>query len=213
MPFTITDRTIALAAIFQAARLVQQVANTGNVDQQEFETSIQSLFRIDIDKAKDAFNGVHTLSAGLETLMEQLGGRAESAKGAQPKDLNITKYVAGILVLERRLIKNPAMLQTLSEGVERAQAQAEHFSLTHENVIAGLGHVYSQTISTLKPRIMVQGEHLHISNEANANSIRALLLAAIRATVLWRQCGGTRWQLFFQRRAILDEAQRLLADS
>lgn len=210
MPYTITDRTIALAAIFQAARLVQQLANTGNLDQQQLEACLQSIFRIDVDKAKDAFGSVKDLSMGLQTMIEQLGGRTEPGIDNQPKDIMITKYAISILVLERRLMKDPEMLQTLSKGIERAQAQVEHFSLSHENVIASLGHLYSQTISTLKPRIMVQGEHLHIANEANANSIRALLLAAIRAAVLWRQCGGTRWQLFLQRRAILDEARRLL---
>lgn len=210
MPYTLTDRTIALAAIFQAARLVQQLANTGNLDEQMRDTCLQAIFRIDVGKAEDAFDGINKLTSGLQSLIEQLGGRSEPGINNQPKDLMITKYVAGILMLERRLMKNPEMLQTLSSGIERAQSQVEHFSLTHENVMASLGHLYSQTISTLKPRIMVQGEHLHISNEANANGIRALLLSAIRAAVLWRQCGGTRWQLFFQRRAILDEARRLL---
>lgn len=210
MPYTLTDRTIALAAVFQAARLVQQLANTGNINQQELATCLQSIFRIDVEKAVDAFGDVADLATGLQTLVEQLGGRAASGVDNQPKDLMITKYVAGILVLERRLMKNPEMLEKLSKGIERAQSQVEHFSLTHENVIAGLGDLYSQTISTLKPRIMVQGEHLHLSNENNANTIRALLLAAIRAAVLWRQCGGTRWQLFFQRRVVVDEARHLL---
>ena len=114
------------------------------------------------------------------------------------------------MVLERRLIKNPQMLETISSGIERASNQVEHFSLLHDNVIASLAHIYSQTISTIKPRIMVQGEHVYISNPNLANRIRAVLLSAIRSAVLWRQCGGTRWQLLLQRRAIVEEATRLL---
>jgi high frequency lysogenization protein len=209
MPFTHTDRTIALAAVFQAARLVQQIATSGNVDQQGLETALRSVLRIDVEHAEDAFNGIHNLRSGLETLIEQLGGRVEKNWGGQSKDLNITKYVAAILMLERRLMKNPDMLQTIRDGISRARAQAEHFSLTHDNVIASLAHLYTQTISTLKPRIMVQGEHVYLANDTNANRIRASLLAAIRAAVLWRQCGGNRWQLFFKRAAIVQEAQRL----
>ena len=108
-------------------------------------------------------------------------------------------------------MKNPEMLNTIGSGIERAQGQVEHFGITHENVIASLAHTYTQTISTLKPRIMVQGEHVYIANDHNANTIRTLLLGAIRAAVLWRHCGGTRWQLFFQRQKIVDEAKRLLA--
>lgn len=211
MSHNVTDRTIALAAMFQATRLVAQIANTGNADEQALSTCLQSLLRIDAASTEAVYDDVANLRIGLQTLIEQLGGNAEPSQDGQPKDLFITKYVAGVMVLERRLMKDAEMLQTISSGIERVQNQVEHFSLTHENVIAGLAHLYSQTISTMKPRIMVHGEHVYIGNTTNANKIRALLLAAIRAAVLWRQCGGSRWQLFFQRRAVLDEARRLLA--
>lgn len=208
MTYTITDRTIALAGIFQAAQLVQQIATTGNTDERALETCIQSLFHINVDNAADAYEGSKKLTIGFRTLIEQLGGQTED--DGQKRDLYISKYTAGIMVLERRLKKNPDMLETISSGIDRASNQAEHFSLLHDNVIANLAHIYSQTISTIKPRIMVQGEHVYISNTNLANRIRAALLSAIRSAVLWRQCGGTRWQLLLQRRAIVEEAKRLL---
>jgi len=209
MSHSITDRTIALAAIFQAAHLVQQLANTGTIDEQDLETCIHSLFHIDVDNAGDAYGGHSKLHTGLNTLIEQLGGKSALSVGNQPKNLYITKYSACIVMLERRLVKNPDMLKTISDGIERASSQMEHFSILHDNVIASLAHIYSQTISNLKPRIMVHGEHIYISNPNHANRIRALLLSAIRAAVLWRQCGGTRWQLLLQRRSIMEEAKRL----
>jgi high frequency lysogenization protein len=57
---------------------------------------------------------------------------------------------------------------------------------------------------------MVQGEPTYLADKARANQIRALLLAGIRAAVLWRQLGGRRWQLFISRRKILETAQQLL---
>jgi high frequency lysogenization protein len=209
MTYTDTDRNLALAGIFQAVRLVRDVATTGNCDRQDFETCIQSLFRIDVEQTEDVYGGSAKLATGFRTLMEQLAGHSHGGHNWQPKDVNITKYAMGVLVLERQLRKNPTMLQTIADGIQQAASQAEHFSVTHENVIANLAHLYTQTISTLRPRIMVSGEHAHIANPKNANSIRALLLAAIRAAVLWRQCGGTRWQLLFKRRAVVDEANRL----
>lgn len=210
MTYTITDRTIALAGIFQAAQLVQQIANAGNADEQDMTSCINSLFQVDVDSAADAFGGAEKLQTGLRTLMEQLGGRHGENGSAQTKDLYITKYVAAVMVLEKRLKADSDKLGTIADGIERARTQIEHFSLLHDNVIASLANLYSQTISHLKPRIMVQGEHVYISNPNNANRIRALLLSAIRAAVLWRQCGGTRWQLLFQRRAVIEEAKRLL---
>jgi len=211
MKYTDTDRTIALAGIFQATQLVHQLAYTGKADSDDFETCINSLFVTDADTTVATFGDITRLRSGLQALIEQLGGSGEaSTQTPQSRQLDATKYAIGIMVLERKLSKNPDMLKTVFEGIERARSQAEHFSITHENVIASLAHTYSQTISTLLPKIMVNGEHTHLANPTTADRIRALLLAAIRAAVLWRQCQGNRWQLFFKRKKILDEAQRLL---
>ncbi len=211
MKYTDTDRTIALAGIFQATQLVHQLAYTGKADGDDFETCINSLFVTDADTAVETFGDITRLRSGLQALIEQLGGSDEAATPPQKnRQLDATKYAIGIMVLERKLSKNPDMLKTVFDGIERARSQAEHFSITHENVIASLAHTYSQTISTLLPKIMVNGEHTHLANPSTADRIRALLLAAIRAAVLWRQCQGNRWQLFFKRKKILDEARRLL---
>ena len=211
MKYTDTDRTIALAGIFQATQLVHQLAYTGKADGDDFETCINSLFVTDADTAVETFGDITRLRSGLQALIEQLGGSDEAATPPQKnRQLDATKYAIGIMVLERKLSKNPDMLKTVFDGIERARSQAEHFSTTHENVIASLAHTYSQTISTLLPKIMVNGEHTHLANPSTADRIRALLLAAIRAAVLWRQCQGNRWQLFFKRKKILGEARRLL---
>ncbi len=42
---------------------------------------------------------------------------------------------------------------------------------------------------------------------------RALLLAGIRSAFLWRQLGGRRWRLLFQRRRLLQTSQQLSRDS
>ena len=60
---------------------------------------------------------------------------------------------------------------------------------------------------------MVNGSQVHLNNPENANRIRALLLAGIRAAILWRQSGGSRWKLLVQRNALLREARSLLAQA
>jgi high frequency lysogenization protein len=101
------------------------------------------------------------------------------------------------------------MLAQISDGIERARQQAAVFTTTHENVIANLAGLYSDTISTLKPRILVNGDPTWLNDTQNVQKIRALLLAAIRSAVLWRQSGGTRLQLLFSRKKYLAEFQRL----
>ena len=41
--------------------------------------------------------------------------------------------------------------------------------------------------------------------------IRAVLLAALRSAVLWRQLGGSLWDLALRRRQLADAADALLA--
>ncbi|KPJ96327.1 MAG: hypothetical protein AMJ53_01035 [Gammaproteobacteria bacterium SG8_11] len=212
MSYTYRDKTIALAGIFQAARLVQQIARTGMVDQEVFAASIKSIFKIDAPTPEDVYGGIHNVLSGCKTVLNQLG-----AGGASPaqkkKDIEVTKYAISVMVLERKLVKEPELLKKITEGIERAQGQAEHFSTTHDNVIASLANVYSETISTLRPRIMVNGEHNHLSNPDNANKIRALLLAAMRSAVLWDQCGGSRWQIMFKRKIFVDEADKIVKEN
>jgi high frequency lysogenization protein len=45
----------------------------------------------------------------------------------------------------------------------------------------------------------VTGNPTYLQNTATADKVRALLLAGIRAAILWRQVGGQRWHLLFKR--------------
>ena len=211
MNYTIRDRTIAIAAAYQAVRLVQQIANKGIYNEHDFETCIRSIFSIDIDTAENAYGGNNNLTTGFRTLLEQIGGDLDDS--TVQKDMYITKYIIGAMVLEKQLRRNSEMLNTISSGIKQAKEQSLHFSITHENIIASLADLYTRTISNLKPRIIIHGEQVYLSNPKQANRIRALLLSAIRAIFLWRQCGGTRWQLIFQRRATIDTATMLLKES
>lgn len=205
MSRTPADATLALAGVFQAAALVKQVACEGRVDEADFETCIRSIFEVNPETTEAVYGGRFRVARGLRLLSEQLG------EGDKRHNLDVTRYVIAILYLERKLAKRRDLLKTLAEGIERVREQAAHFSFSHENVIAALADLYVNTISTLTPRIIVQGEHGHLSNPANAARVRALLLAAIRSAVLWRQCGGSRWQLIFQRRKLYQTARQLLA--
>ena len=82
--------------------------------------------------------------------------------------------------------------------------------MLHPNLLAHFADLYSEEISQLSPRIMVRGVAQHLQNPDNQHRVRALLLAAIRSARLWRQTGGTRWQILFGRQRLLLEARRYL---
>jgi len=199
-----TDRTIALAGVFQAAAMVREVSHHGTVSPHDLETSINSLLVEDPPDTESVFGNLIQIRRGLEILIEQLGTESVG------RDIEIARYVVSILHLERKLSRQPALMEKIFTGLEEVKAQLAHFPITHENVLARLGQLYSDTISTLSPRIMVTGEPLHLNNEANANKIRAILLAGFRAAVLFRQVGGRRWHILFQRGRYVATAEYLL---
>ena len=204
MTKSLRDRTIALAGVYQAAYLVHQIATRGMTDSAALEASINSVFKLDAPSTEAVFGDAGGVITGLSTLKRQL-----SEKHADT--LQITQYVVTLLHLERKLARQPAMLERIATGIRQAQQQSEHFSVTHENVLANLAETYKNTISTLTPRVLVQGEHGYLNNPDNANKVRAILLAGIRAAVLWAQCGGSRWHVLFKRSALLVETEKLLA--
>jgi high frequency lysogenization protein len=201
---TTTNQAIALAGISQACLLVQQLANTGTADNKAIETCINSVLRIDSDNVISIYGDLEHIKPGLEQLQKQLTARTT----ADPEQ---GRYAASLVFLEIQLSKKPEMLDKIRIGVEKAQAQSEVYDALHENVLANLGDLYHTTISTLQPRIIVNGKEEYLGQPDIVNKIRALLLAGIRSTLLWRQCGGARWKFIFFRKKLQDEIKFLLA--
>mgnify|MGYP000214465338 FL=1 len=104
------------------------------------------------------------------------------------------------------------MQSRVHQKLNTAQLQSEHFGVVHQNVLANIADIYHTTVSTLGPRIMVNGEHSYLSSTENINKVRSLLLAAIRSAMLWKQCGGQRWRFLFFRRKMLLEVEFLLSE-
>lgn len=206
MQHTKREQTIALAGIFQAASLVDQIANKGMANSAVIESSLESLFRFDANTVDDVFGNLAGVSTGLRVLNKQIGSFKNDSS------LDITKYVISLIALEKKLSNNPEMLEKVTTGLNEVQDSLDFFSLMHDNVFAKLGDLYQNTVSTLQPKIVVQGERVHLSNNSNANKVRAILLAGIRAAVLWRQCGGSRWHILFGRKKYLDQCQHLLSE-
>ena len=198
------DQTLALAGIYQAASLVKQVANTGSANSAHIESSIETLFRFDADNVEHVYGSVAGVSHGVKVLKLHIDDKNN-------RDIDITKYVISLIMLEKKLLRNTVMLEEIDKRLKAIESQFEFFSLNHENTFAKLGQLYKDTISTLGPKIIVSGEQPFLSNERNANKVRALLLAGIRSAVLWNQCGGSRWQFLFGRKPYLRECEAILA--
>jgi len=197
-------RVIALAGLFQALALVRALATRGSGDTLSMRQSIASVFRIDADSPVDVYGGIGNLRLGLETLVAQLG---ESGK----RDLILTRMMLQVLRLERSLARRTDVLRALRSGIDGMHALAEQAETGQVDVSARLADLYVQTLSRLAPRILVEGNPTYLQQSAQVDQIRALLLAAVRAAVLWRQLGGTQMRLLFRRRQYAMMARGLLA--
>ena len=199
------SRVIALAGVLQACRLVNDLATRGNADTACMQASLGSVFRIDADSAADVFGGVAEVRLGLETLLAQFEG--------DQRDLALTRLVLGVLRLERRLARRPRVLRELRGGIDSIQRQVDQFGIAHATVPGRLAELYVETLSRLRPRVIVHGDPTHLSNTQLIEQIRALLLAAVRAAVLWRQVGGSQLRLLLRRRQYAMLARGLLTRS
>lgn len=196
------ERVLALAGLFQAAALTQQLANDGRCDEAAMESSVASVFRIDAPSVASVYGNVSGVRLGLRSLILQLD------EGS--RDMAVTRMVVTVMRLERSLAHQPELLARLQEGIVAAQRQVAHFGQDSPQVTRRLAELYASTLSTLKPRVMVTGNSQQLQQPNVVEKVRANLLAAVRSAVLWRQVGGRQWQLLLYRRQCSMLARGLL---
>jgi high frequency lysogenization protein len=193
---------IGLAGVVQAVSLVRDVAHAGRADTTLTDTTLRSVLRLDASSPAEVYGGVRGIIPGLELLVAMLDG--------ERRDAELTRMSATVLHLEPRLRCRPQLLEKIRDGVRRAAVAEETMGSDGDVLPARLGDLYSETISTLKPRVIVQGNCEYLRQPAMVARIRALLLAAVRGAVLWKQCGGSRWRLLTRRRKLAEHARQLL---
>jgi len=197
------DRTIALAGVLQAAHLVTELARNGRCDAQVQEHSLESLFEFEPASVEAVYGGLEGISDGLRTLHKQLMQPAQ-------RNMELTRYAVALIHHGDKLLKDPNRLADLGQELERLKERRSLYEMGKSSRSAQLAHLYQEHISSIEPRIMVRGEPIYLQNPGVAEQIRALLLAGIRAAVLWRQCQGKRWQLLLKRRKIAEMTLALL---
>lgn len=198
-------RTLALAGLAQAIEAVLQTAADGHADDSLVGPATDSLFAIDAPSTEAVYGGLARLRSGLQLLIAQLEG-----SGARRASANRIAFT--VLLVERKLIAEPTLLAALAKGVENARPQRERGGVLDPNVQQQLGDLYAATVSTLSPRVLVHGDPSQLAQSIVVGRIRCALLAAVRAGVLWRQLGGSWWDLLLRRPAIARTARAILEE-
>jgi high frequency lysogenization protein len=183
---------------------VQQIARSGDLDPQAFEASLSSILVTNPDNPQQVFGALDNLNIGFKTLASQLSNKPGN------KDTEVTRYIANILGLERKLSRNPKALAELAERISHVQRQLAHIDFENTQIISSLASIYSDLVSPLAPRIQIAGHQQHLKQINNQHRVRALLLSGVRAAVMWRQMGGKRRNILFKRKSILNAAVQAL---
>jgi high frequency lysogenization protein len=203
------NQVLAFAGIFQSAMLVHQLANNDACDQEALRCSALSILRLEAESVVDVFSSVECLRLGCGVIDRVFGGKM----GQASKD--IFQYSVAMHQLAVKLQYAP----NISELIHlRAQELSQQFDcdsqvpldeVSETTLYEELAALYSRSISTMEPRIMVHGSQGKLSNPLTVNKVRSALFAGIRAAFLWHQLGGRRWQLMLHRRSIQAIARRL----
>ncbi|AER56540.1 high frequency lysogenization protein HflD [Pseudoxanthomonas spadix] len=199
MSAPLPERVLALAALAQALAQVRRIAETGQSDNSAAGTVLDSVFRMDAATTEAVYGRAANLGPGLRLVRDYFGG--------ENKDPSLPRLAMAVLQVERRFIRETDTVKAVSGGLEAIAPQASERGSTHPDVLMALGTLYADTISRLRPRVMVQGNPHYLAQPGVVSEIRAILLAAVRAAVLWRQLGGSLWDFVFSRKAMVQAAR------
>lgn len=201
------DMALALAGLCQAAALINQLATKGEVESQEaLRASLYSLLQTEPENTLAVYAGrASNLKLGLETLIEQF---------TTMDNANISSYWSNLLGLESSLNRDDLAKRQLSLRIQRLPQQLEfhHHDLLNEQVLSIFANIYIEVISPLGRKINIIGEARYLQQQLVQDKVRACLLAGIRAAVLWRQVGGSKWWLLFNRGKIVKAAQEIYSN-
>ena len=199
------DQTIALAALIQVLDLVDALAGSGQIEETKLVPLLNSLFEFDPASAESVYGRLGNLRPGLIRLRAMLSG------GVGNQSLRVTRYAMSVLFLARRLAADRD-----SQAIIRSRLQGMRTDFSSSGIEAmteALAKLYQDTVSTYRHRIQVIGSPEQLRDRRVANCIRALLLAAVRAGILWQQTGGRRWRLLVYPKRYASWAKILLGES
>ena len=195
------NETISLGAIYQACNEIKKIAWQGEINNKIIEPLINSVYQTTSEEIEDVFISIKRLNSGLDFLRRQLVGDAFS------KDGEVSRYFEAIGILVKNLNKKDEVLNKLRTELTKQSMPINEDNLDQHALF--LSELYLSTISTVEPRIIVNGDNKYLTDKKNAAMIRSLLLCAIRSYILWQQSGGSKFRIFIFKKKIAELAVKL----
>lgn len=195
------NETISLGAIYQACNEIKKIAWQGEINNNIIEPLINSVYQTTSEEIEDVFISIKRLNSGLDFLRRQLVGDAFSRDG------EVSRYFEAIGILVKNMSKKDDVLNKLRTELTKQSMPINEDNLDQHALF--LSELYLSTISTVEPRIIVNGDNKYLTDKKNAAMIRSLLLCAIRSYILWQQSGGSKFRIFIFKKKIAELAVKL----
>ena len=192
------NEVISLGAIYQASSEIKKIAWEGKINNKFIEPLIYSVYQTTSNEIEDIYINLKRLNTGLDFLRKQFVGDVFS------RDAEVDRYFEAINVLVKNMNKNSEIFSNLRDELSSHKENVTEGNL-HEHADF-LSNLYLKTISKINPRIIVNGDNIHLTDNKNASMIRALLLSAIRSFILWQQSGGTKFRIFLFKKKMAEIA-------
>ncbi|MEG0342906.1 high frequency lysogenization protein HflD [Acinetobacter sp. TY1] len=219
------NRALALAAVFQATQLTHMTAlsgrqNVGDSSNFYFEQLIKASLNIRSSKTASCqtlnfFTQLADISLGLKTLESSISQPFNTSPKSKLPKLSAAKlpmsYAMSLLALEKKVYSNPKYVEIIEQSQQKILRQLSFFdnNYMHPSIIANLAQTYVETAGQINPRIMVRGNAEAFKDSSHTNRIRASLFTGLQMAHLWRQLGGSSWNMIFSKRKLLQDIQDL----
>lgn len=191
-PMVTKQQTLALAAVLECCILVQRMAKTGGVDENRLGRMVRTALNLDTPDPETLYGGVDDLRRGLDMIADVARARLD------PQQIDVLRMTIAALKLQGSLKRNQACRERLGAGLLAVNRRNEDVPFSDE-LYFSLNEIYTDTLSPLRPRIVVKGSHGHLQNAVLVAKVRSALLAAVRNAYLWHQLGGRQWKLVLLR--------------
>jgi len=196
------SQSISLAAIYQSCFIVSESAWHGRCNEKDLNVLVNSLFIVNPLTIKDVYEDTKKLATGLELLKKELSGENNNKE--------IKNYYHSLINLSNKLKENIVIANKIEKELLSFKNHLSNENLNLDQITIKLSEIYTDTLSKIEPRIIVNGDNTYLKDIAFSSKIRTALFTGLRSVFLWKQFGGSKLKNFFYRSKIIDEINKII---
>lgn len=192
--------TYALAAMIESAFQIYTIAHTGVVNDQKVDALLRGVLKVEPSTTasvypKSCLKDGYTYLADVSTFTAKIASVQATRE--------VTKYLFEFFEITDKYLKETDAREALKQSITQirrglADEVAKGFYTSSKLSEWYQTHIFNKGVHQIK----IFGEKEHLTDPTTITYIRALIVSAIRACVLWKQVGGSQIKCFFNKSRI-----------